>query len=103
MLFRAPDALYQTERSSYELTHDIMFGYSFGERLASELTVLHRHRLGRPSDRLSLRFLFEGHWDLVGELLISWNFLGTRPRRRLRHNVAGNSPSPEPGWLPTGD
>jgi hypothetical protein len=74
MLVRQPDALYQTTSSAYELTHDIMFGYMLGERDAGELAP-ERDRVHRLLTDALVRFQREGHWDLVGELLMCWDTL----------------------------
>ncbi len=73
LLVRNPDALFQTVRSAYELTHDILFGYTFGERTDSELADPERQRLRRVLTDDMVRFQREGHWDLVGELLMCWD------------------------------
>ncbi|MDQ0821022.1 hypothetical protein QFZ79_003394 [Arthrobacter sp. V4I6] len=75
LLVRNPDALYQTERSIYELTHDVMFGCAFGDRPPSELTPQQLDQLHRVVSDALVRFGRQGHWDLVGELLLSWDCL----------------------------
>ncbi|MDN4643138.1 DUF6895 family protein [Arthrobacter sp. PsM3] len=75
VLVRKPDALYQTEQSIYELTHDVMFGYTFGDRPPSELTPSQLAQLNRILSDALMRFGRQGHWDLVGELLLAWDCL----------------------------
>lgn len=77
LLVRRPDALHLTRTSAYELTHDIMFGCAFGEREAVELAP-ERERLHRLLSDALVRFQHEGHWDLVGELLMCWDSLDLR-------------------------
>ena len=73
LLVRRPDAIYQSTLSTYEITHDIMFGYAFGERDATELSSAQRDQLHRVLTDTLVRFQHEGHWDLVGELLMCWD------------------------------
>ncbi|MGO4258233.1 DUF6895 family protein [Marmoricola sp. RAF53] len=74
LLFRRPDALFMTRTTAYELTHDIMFGYTLGERDANELAAEYDGLRQVLSDAL-VRFGRERHWDLVGELLMCWDIL----------------------------
>lgn len=82
MLSRKPDALYQTEGTTYQLTHDVMFGSALATDSAIEFSWRDRDQLSRLLTDLIFRFRREKHRDLVGELVICWDCLG------LEHNDA---------------
>lgn len=75
ILARPIDALYFTERTTYEFTHNVMFGHALGERSVNEFESLDRNGLLQALTDTLTRFEREGHWDLVGELLLCWDCL----------------------------
>lgn len=107
ILARPLDALYFTERTAYELTHNVMFGLAMGERSVKEFESLDRNGLLQTLTDMLTRFEREGHWDLVGELLLCWDCLDLIHdytyvggwRRFLNHQDADGS---VPGIRPPG-
>lgn len=106
-LVRPIDAVYLTERSTYELTHNLMFGFSLGETSPDEFSWLDRDELLHVLTDSLVRFERERHWDLVGELLLCWDCLGLVHnrtyadgwRRLVAHQAADGS---VPGIGPPG-
>lgn len=75
MLPRHLDALYQSTRSAYEFTHNVMFGTGLGEYAIADMPSSQRDSLRRFLGDLLVRFDLAGHWDLLGELLLCWDCL----------------------------
>lgn len=76
ILGRTPHAVLLDEHAIYSLTHDIMFIYGFGTKTAASQPSLDLPALRHCLINLIVCMCQEGHWDLLGELLISWNCLG---------------------------
>lgn len=79
MAGRRPDALYQHTRSAYELTHDVMFGTALGNAGLEGMSAIDRNELGCVIGDLVVRYGRSGHWDLVGEFVMCWDFLELVP------------------------
>ena len=82
MLSRRLSAVAFDERATYHLTHDIMFLSRLDPAVPVPDDAVDRGNLGRLLADLLVSFVAESHWDLVGELLLSWDCLGL-PRDSL--------------------
>ena len=79
ILAKPIDALFLDESAVYALTHVIMFYYGFGTKLDVTLPV-HDAAFPAALARLLIRLVVcscqEHHWDLLAELLLSWECVG---------------------------
>jgi hypothetical protein len=80
-------SLHLGEHGIYELTHVVMFMTRFGLHPQPALDLAAPARLRGPLSDLIVAMCQERHWDLLGELLFSWECL------RLER-----SPVSERGW-----
>jgi hypothetical protein len=78
ILASEPNAALMDESAAYQLTHAAMYLTALGTRPPSarvDTDESHRQRISA----LLVRFVAEQHWDLVGELLLSWSALELGP------------------------
>jgi hypothetical protein len=109
MLSRHLSAIAFDERATYHLTHDIMFLAGLDPATPVPADAVDHGNLGGLLADLLVSFAAAGHWDLVGELLLSWDCLGL-PRDTLylrswnlflgQQSVDGSFPGPP---APRGD
>jgi hypothetical protein len=74
-LARLPSALHIRVDDMYALTHVLMFATRVGLELPFRLTPGQVARLEPLLSDLIVAMCQEGHWDLLGELLICWDCL----------------------------
>jgi hypothetical protein len=79
LLARRPNPLYLTELPAYSVTHLLLFLFGFGTRSVTSATLAGIRDLQPLLAGLLVRFCLEGHWDLVGELLLCWDCLRLEP------------------------
>lgn len=82
MLSRHLRAVAFDERATYHLTHDIIFLAGLDPAIPVPADTVDHRNLSRLLADLIVSFVAESHWDLVGELLLSWDCLGL-PRDTL--------------------
>ncbi|HXO21896.1 MAG TPA: hypothetical protein VOA87_18430, partial [Thermoanaerobaculia bacterium] len=75
ILRQVPSPLWLEEDGLYALTHVLLFRYGFGLRQVA-LAAEHRAALRRTLTQLLVRSCQDHHWDLLGELLLSWECVG---------------------------
>ena len=76
LLSQIPNALYLDEMPTYALTHVILFYYGFGTRHAGSAPPASVQGLRDVLTLLLVCACQDGHWDLLGELLLCWNCIG---------------------------
>lgn len=105
MLTRSLRALRFTERTAYQLTHDIMFLAGLDPTRGVPDGTVDVENLHRVLADLIVSFSGEGHWDLLGELLLCWDCLHLPHNRLYDHAWAlllsqqaedGSFPGPAP-------
>jgi hypothetical protein len=75
MLARRLSALRLAERTTYQLTHDVMFLCGLDPARGLPPGSVDVANLGTVLADLLVSFAAERHWDLLGELLICWDSL----------------------------
>jgi hypothetical protein len=86
MLSRRLRALRLTARTAYQLTHDVMFLAGLDPSRGVPADIVDFENLPRVLADLLVSFAGEGHWDLLGELLLCWDCLRL-PHDRLYYQA----------------
>jgi hypothetical protein len=65
-----------TEHDAYSITHDVFYLSDWGCTDVRGLSAAGRRRTAETVDELLAMYIYIGHWDLVGELVLASKFLG---------------------------